>query len=92
MRRVKRLNPKTFPRQDGLFGVWHHHAVFVTSPLPMPQAEGFHRDHAIIEQVIADAAANALAQLPCGSFTANAAWAVLWAIAHNLTRATTATI
>jgi hypothetical protein len=61
--------------------------VFVTSPFPMLQAESFHRDHAIIEQVIADAAASALAHLPCGSFTANAAWAVLWAIAHNLTRA-----
>jgi hypothetical protein len=45
------------------------------------------RDHAIIEQVIADAAASALAHLPSGSFAANAAWAVLWAIAHNLTRA-----
>ncbi|MGH3998668.1 MAG: hypothetical protein ACRDTJ_14545, partial [Pseudonocardiaceae bacterium] len=33
------------------------------------------------------AAASALAHLPSGSFSANAAWAVLWAIAHNLTRA-----
>jgi hypothetical protein len=28
-----------------------------------------------------------LAHLPSGSFSANSAWAVLWAIAHNLTRA-----
>jgi hypothetical protein len=87
VRRVKRLNPKASPGQDGLFDVWRHHAVFVTSPFPMLQAEGFHRDHAIIEQVIADAAASALAHLPSGSFTANAAWTVLWALAHNLTRA-----
>jgi hypothetical protein len=87
VRRVKRLNPKTAPRQDGLFDVWRHHAVFVTSQVEMLQAESQHRDHAIIEQVIADAAASALAHLPSGSFTANAAWAVLWAIAHNLTRA-----
>ena len=87
VRRVKRLNPKTASGQDGLFDVWRHHAVFVTNPFPMVQAEGFHRDHAIIEQVIADAAASALAHLPSGLFTANAAWAVLWAIAHNLTRA-----
>jgi hypothetical protein len=53
----------------------------------MLQAEGQHRDHAIIEQVIADGAASALAHLPSGSFTANAAGTVLWAIAHNLTRA-----
>jgi hypothetical protein len=59
---------------------------------------------AVVEQVIADAAASALAHLPSGAFNANAAWAVLWAISHNLTcaagalasmfhaRATTATI
>ena len=87
VRRVKRLNPKNAPGQQGLFDVWRHHAVFVTSRFEMLQAEAQHRDHAIIEQVIADAAASALAHLPSGSFTANAAWAVLWAIAHNLTRA-----
>jgi hypothetical protein len=88
VRRVKRLNPNTAPEQDGLFDVWRYHAVFLTSDFEMLQAESQHRDHAIIEQVIADAAASALAHLPSGSFPANAAWAVLWAIAHNLTRAT----
>jgi hypothetical protein len=87
VRRVKRRNPKTAPGQDGLFTVWRHHAVFLTSNFEMLQAESQHRAHAIIEQVIADAAASALAHLPSGSFPANAAWAVLWAIAHNLTRA-----
>ena len=86
VRRVKRLNPKA-PGQDGLFDVWRHHAVFVTSAFEMLQAESQHRGHAIIEQVIADAAGSAMAHLPSGSFNANAAWAVLWAIAHNLTRA-----
>ncbi len=85
-RRVKRLNPT--PGQNGLFDVWRHHAVFVTSGFETLQAEAQHRDHAIIEQLIADGAASALAHLPSGSFSANAAWAVLWAIAHNLTRAT----
>jgi hypothetical protein len=87
VRRVKRLNPQAAAGQDGLFEVWRYHAVFVTSDIAMLQAENQHRDHAIIEQVIADAAASALAHLPSGSFAANAAWAVLWAIAHNLTRA-----
>jgi Transposase DDE domain group 1 len=87
VRRVKRLNPKTAPGQDGLFDVWRHHAVFLTSDFETLQAESQHRGHAIIEQVIADAAGSALAHLPSGSFQANAAWAVLWAIAHNLTRA-----
>jgi hypothetical protein len=86
VRRVKRLNPT--PGQDGLFEVWRHHAVFLTSDFEMLAAESQHRGHAVIEQVIADAAASALAHLPSGSFPANAAWAVLWAIAHNLTRAT----
>lgn len=85
VRRVKRLNPTT--GQDGLFEVWRHHAVFVTSDFEMLAAEAQHRAHAVIEQVIADAAASALAHLPSGWFPANAAWAVLWAIAHNLTRA-----
>jgi hypothetical protein len=87
VRRVKRLDPKAAAGQDGLFDVWRYHAVFVTSDITMLQAESQHRDHAIIEQVIADAAASALAHLPSGSFAANAAWAVLWAIAHNLTHA-----
>ena len=87
VRRVKRLNPNAVQAgQDELFTAWRHHAVFVTSRFEMLQAEGQHRDHAIVEQVIADAAASALAHLPSGSFHANAAWAVLWAIAHNLTR------
>jgi hypothetical protein len=86
VRRVKRLHPKAAPGQEGLFDVCYH-AVSVTGDITMLQAESQHRDHAIIGQVIADAAASALAHLPCGSFTANAAWAVPWAISHNLTRA-----
>jgi hypothetical protein len=86
VRRVKRLNPTT--GQDGLFDAWRHHAMFVTSGFDTLQAESQHRAHAIIEQVIADAAASALAHLPSGSFSANAAWALLWAIAHNLMGAT----
>lgn len=87
VRRVKRRNPNTAPGQEGLFDVWRYHAVFVTSDWEMLQAESGHRGHAIVEQVIAEGAASALAHLPSGSFPANAAWAVLWAIAHNLTRA-----
>ena len=87
VRRVKRLNPKAVAGQDELFTTWRHHAVFVTSGFVMLQAEAQHRGHAIIEQIIADAAASALAHLPSGTFQANAAWTVLWATAHNLTRA-----
>jgi hypothetical protein len=87
VRRVKRLNLQAATGQDELFPTWRHHAVFVTTRFEMLQAEGQHRDHAVVEQLIADAAGSALAHLPSGSFHANAAWTVLWAIAHNLTRA-----
>jgi hypothetical protein len=89
VRRVRRLNPAAAARggQDELFAVYRYHAVFTDSPEPMLAAEATHRDHAIIEQVIADLKDSALAHLPSGHFTANAAWLVCAAIAHNLTRA-----
>jgi hypothetical protein len=87
VRRVRRLNPKTVPTgQSELFAAYRYHAVFTDSPQPMLEAEATHRDHAIIEQVIADLKNSALAHLPCARFTANAAWLVCAAIAHNLTR------
>ncbi len=88
VRRVKRLNPKSVPQGQGeLFAAYRHHGVFTDSPLTMLQAETDHRDHAIIEQAIADLKNSALAHLPSGSFAANSAWLVLAAIAFNLTRA-----
>ena len=88
MRRVKRLNPKSVPDGQGeLLAHYRHHGVFTDSPLTMLQAETDHRGHAIVEQVIADLKASALAHLPSGSFAANSAWLVLAAIAFNLTRA-----
>jgi Transposase DDE domain group 1 len=88
VRRVKRLNPTSVSQGQGeLFADYRHHGVFTDSPLTMLQAESDHRDHAIVEQVIADLKASALAHLPSGSFAANSAWLVLAAIAFNLTRA-----
>jgi len=86
------------------FTAYRHHAVFTNSPLSMHDAEGGHRDHAIIEQVIADLKGGSLAHMPFGVFSANTAWTRLAAIAFNLTcaasvlasafhaKATTATI
>jgi hypothetical protein len=89
VRRVRRLNPTTAPasQQGELFAVHRYHAVFTDSPEPMIAAEATHRDHAIIEQVIAELKNGPLAHLPSGIFTANAAWLACAAIAHNLTRA-----
>ncbi|MCY0920257.1 transposase, partial [Streptomyces sp. H27-G5] len=88
VRRVKRLNPKTVPAgQSELFGVWRHHAIFTDSVFVLTDAEPMHRDHAAVEQVFADLEDSALAHLPSGTFTANAAWLTLAATAYNLTRA-----
>ena len=88
VRRVRRLNPTTVAvGQSEMFAVYRYHAIFTDSPEPMLAAEATHRDHAIIEQVIADLKDSALAHLPSGVFTANAAWLACAAIAHNLTRA-----
>jgi len=65
VRRVKRLNPKTVPAGQGaLFSIWRHHAVFTDSGESMLAAEATHRDHAIVEKVIAELKASALAHLP----------------------------
>jgi hypothetical protein len=76
--------------QDTLFEVWRFHAFFTTADpekLDTVAADQTHRGHAIIEQVHADLKNSALAHLPSGVFTANAAWLVLAVIAFNLTRA-----
>ncbi|MEV1291954.1 IS1380 family transposase [Pseudonocardia sp. NPDC049635] len=88
VRRVRRLNPRSVPAgQSQMFAVYRYHAVFTDSDEPMLAAEATHRDHAIVEQVIADLKDSALAHLPSGRFTANAAWLACAVIAHNLTRA-----
>ena len=61
--------------------------MFTDSAEPMLAAEATHRDHAIVEQVIADLKDSALAHLPSGKFAANAAWLTCAAMAYNLTRA-----
>jgi hypothetical protein len=83
VRRIPELNPTG---QDGLFDLWRFHAFFTTSDLDTVTADKTHRGHAIIEQVHADLKNSALAHLPSGRFTANAAWLVLAVIAFNLTR------
>jgi DDE family transposase len=87
VRRVRDLNKHAAEGMDELFPVYRYHAVFTDSPFELVQAEGQHRDHAIVEQVFADWADGPLAHLPSGVFTANAAWLSIAAIAHNLVRA-----
>ena len=90
VRRVKRLNPAAPTGQGELFDTFRYHAIFTDSAETMLDAEAHHRDHAIVEQVIADLKNGPLAHLPSGVFTTNAAWTVAAAIAFNLTRAAAA--
>ena len=58
VRRVRRLNPDTATGkvpagQEELFTTWRYHAVFTDSPEAMLDAEATHRQHAVVEQVIA---------------------------------------
>jgi hypothetical protein len=87
VRRVRDLNKQAGAGQDELFPLWRYHAVFTDSPFELVQAEGQHRDHAIIEQVFADVTSGPLAHMPTGVFAANAAWLSIAAMAHNLLRA-----
>lgn len=92
VRRIPDANAEKKKRagQHGLFELYRHHAFFTTTNAGAADTvtvDKVHRAHAIIEQVHADLKNSALAHLPSGKFTANAAWLVLAIIAFNLTRA-----
>ena len=90
VRRIPDLNPGRKDGQETLFDTWRFHAFFTTTEVQVADtvtADKTHRGHAIIEQVHADLKDSALAHLPSGKFTANAAWLVLAVMAFNLTRA-----
>ncbi|TAN33253.1 IS1380 family transposase [bacterium] len=89
VRRVRRLQPLAHDgsAQGELFATWRHHAFITDSALPTIEADQIHRDHAIVEQVIAELKDGPLAHLPSGRYTANAAWLSCAVIAFNLARA-----
>ena len=72
--------------QAELFPDWRHFAMITNRADELAIVEAEHRDHAVVEQVIADLKDQALAHFPSGQFNANGAWTVLGAIAHNLLR------
>jgi hypothetical protein len=72
--------------QAELWPDWRHFCVITNRTEDIALVEAEHRDHAVIEQVIADLKDQALAHFPSGDFHANGAWTVLAAIAHNLLR------
>lgn len=89
VRRVKRLQrlASDGTEQGELFATYRHHAFITNSTLAMVEADQRHRDHAIVEQVIAELKDGPLAHLPSGKYAANAAWVACAVIAFNLARA-----
>jgi len=81
VRRTRLLGP-----QAELFPDWRHFAFITNRTDELALVEAEHREHAVVEQVIADLKDQALAHFPSGHFHANGAWTVLAALAHNLLR------
>ena len=81
VRRTRLVGP-----QADLFPDWRHFAFITNRAEDIALVEAEHRDHAVVEQVIADLKDQALAHFPSGDFHANGAWTVLAALAHNLLR------
>ncbi len=89
VRRVKRIQPLASDgsHQGELFAAYRHHAFITNTTFTTVEADQRHRDHAIVEQVIAELKDGPLAHLPSGKYAANAAWVSLAVIAFNIARA-----
>ena len=88
VRRVRRIQPLACDgsQQGELFAAYRHHAFITNSTLDTVEADHHHRDHAIVEQVVAELKDGPLAHLPSGSYPANAVWVACAVIAFNLAR------
>ena len=75
--------------QAELWPDWRHHCFLTNRTVPVLIADIDHRDHACIELVIRDLKDQALAHFPSGKFSANSAWTVIAALAHNIARPST---
>jgi hypothetical protein len=72
--------------QAELWPDWRHFCLITNRDEEITLVEAEHREHAVVEQVIADLKEQALAHFPSGHFYANSAWTVLAALAHNMLR------
>jgi hypothetical protein len=83
---VRRVKP-TPGSQLALFSTYSYHAFVTNRTGDMIELEADHRRHAVVEDVIRDLKYGVgLNHLPSGRFSANAAWMILNALAHNLAR------
>jgi len=72
--------------QAELWPDWRHFCFITNRHEDIALVEAEHREHAVVEQVIADLKDQALAHFPSGHYAANAAWTVLAVLAHNVLR------
>jgi hypothetical protein len=72
--------------QAELWPDWRHFCFITNRDEDIAIVEAEHREHAVVEQVIADLKDQALRHFPSGHYAANGAWTVLAALAHNLLR------
>ena len=75
--------------QSELFPAWFHYPFATNRTDPIDLVEREHRQHAVVELAIRDLKDQALAHFPSGDFSANSAWTVIAALAHNMMRWTT---
>jgi Transposase DDE domain group 1 len=73
--------------QATLWPEWRHFAFLTDQPGTAVEVDAFHRAHATVELAIKDLKEGAgMEHVPSGNFSANAAWLVCAALAHNLIR------
>nr|MDQ2897875.1 IS1380 family transposase [Actinomycetota bacterium] len=75
--------------QSELFPAWFHYPFATNRTDEISLVEREHRQHAVVELAIRDLKDQALAHFPSGDFSANSAWTVIAALAHNMMRWTT---
>ena len=83
---VRRVHLLAQEAQSELFTYWRHHAFITNRTEPVLLVDTEHRQHAVVELVIRDLKDQALAHCPSGHYSANSAWTVIAALAHNLAR------
>ena len=81
VRRTRLVGP-----QARLWPDWRHFCFLTNRTQDIAVVEAEHREHAVVEQVIADLKDQAMVHFPSGQFNVNGAWTVLGALAHNLLR------
>jgi hypothetical protein len=77
---------RTLDRQGQLLPTWELFPFLTNCTEGLSVVEAEHRKHAVVEQAIRDLKDQALAHFPSGHYMANAAWTVIAALAHNLSR------